>query len=320
MASKYLAFILLFVHIVGTLAVPDNEDSIEMRFRKMERDFSLSIKTLKSELKDTQDKLRYAQAEIEWTKSTVKAVNLELLATRTDLKETRIGLQQTQSELQKTRAELFATKSEFDKTHSTTDQIDGRFESEIPGSEEPRTGQQGKQDTKTHFPERKMLKPEPQSTWRRITKQFKRLTTRSRRVSGEHLEKAFSAQASNHENSLVTHQTVLFPRVILNEGSVYDNLTGVFTCPQSGVYHFSVTIMAFRNDEVETELVVNGNQVMVNYAAGNQRHNQGTNTVLLRLDIGDRVWVRINKNPSINTDGAIRIYGQSWSTFTGFMI
>ncbi|XP_033741444.1 uncharacterized protein LOC117328156 [Pecten maximus] len=320
MASKYLVFLLLLVQVVGTLAVPDNEDSIEMRFRKMERDFSLSIKTLKSELKDTQDKLRYAQAEIEWTKSTVKAVNLELLATRTDLKETRIGLQQTQTELQKTRAELFATKSEFVKTHSMTEKNSAEDGKDIPGYESHRISEHGKQHTASNSPERLSLAPEPQSTWRRIAKQPNSLATRGRRVSDVNMKKAFSAQTSHHENSLVTHQTVLFPHVILNEGSAYDNLTGVFTCPEAGIYHFSVTIMVFRNDEIETELVVNGNQVMFNYAGGNQRHNQGTNAVLLHLDIGDRVWVRILENPVVNPDGAMRIHGYGWSTFTGFMI
>ncbi|XP_033741446.1 uncharacterized protein LOC117328158 [Pecten maximus] len=276
MALKWLVFLLLLIQVTRNLAVPDHEYSIEMRLRQMEKDFSLSIKTLKSELEDTKDKLKYMQGELDWTKSAMKAVNLELLATRTDLNETRIRLQEAVSELQ-----------------------------------------HGRQDTSYSY-ERTFLASEPQSIRRPV--QSKRLATRSHRVSGIQLKKAFSAQTSQHDVSLVTHQTVLFQHVILNEGSVYDNLTGVFTCPESGVYHFSVTIMVFFNEQVETELVVNGNQVMVNYAAGNQRYNQGTNSVLVRLDFGDRVWVRIYNNPSIHTDGAIRIHGYGWSTFTGFLI
>lgn len=304
--------ILLLVQLAATRAAIENEDPIERRPRKMERDFSVSIQSLKSELKDTQNKLKTVQAELDSTKSTVSALNAELVATQTELMETRTGLQDT-------RTELFAVKMELVKSHSLVDESEREKDMSKLDKLQKRYHDGKEEDASFPYERNVSMASEPQKAGTRMIKR-PNWSTRGRRVSDQHSHKAFSAQSTHQENALITHQTILFPRVILNEGSAYDNLTGVFTCPESGVYHFSVTIMSLRDDEVETELVVNGNQVMLNYAAGSLKHNQGTNSVVVRLDIGDKVWVRVNQNPVINTDGVISIYGQSWSTFTGFMI
>lgn len=53
---------------------------------------------------------------------------------------------------------------------------------------------------------------------------------------------AFSAYVSNYQSSLAPHKIVTFDGVILNEGSGYNNHTGVFTSPVSGVYLVSFFI------------------------------------------------------------------------------
>ncbi|XP_060072080.1 uncharacterized protein LOC132551953 [Ylistrum balloti] len=232
--------------------------------------------------------IEYLKSELRDTKGKLQHVQSELSSAKSSLRDIHLELSDTRADLQTTRVGLQKTQSELQ--HYRNDQP--------LNSSEPNA-----------------LAPEPQ-TRREINRL---LSTRSRRVTSKQ-EKAFSAQATGHSVSLVTHQTVMFPHVVLNEGAVYDNLTGVFTCPEPGVYYFSVTIMAFRDDEVETELVVNGYQMMINYAGGYQRHDQTTNSVVVRLNTGDRVWVRILQNPAVNTDGAIRIYGYAWSTFSGFML
>ncbi|XP_069108058.1 complement C1q-like protein 4 [Argopecten irradians] len=130
---------------------------------------------------------------------------------------------------------------------------------------------------------------------------------------------SFSSQLGPPKNHLGVHQTLIFERNVMNEGSGYSNLTGVFTCPKAGMYYFSVTIMVDSGDQFETELVHNGRNIMVNYAAGETYDNQATNSVVMRLDVGDKVWVRILENAGVN-HGNIRIYGGGWTTFTGFRI
>ncbi|XP_033744519.1 complement C1q tumor necrosis factor-related protein 2-like [Pecten maximus] len=140
--------------------------------------------------------------------------------------------------------------------------------------------------------------------------------SRRRRVADVQ-ETAFSAQMNNTIEHLNLHQTVIFESVILNEGRSYDNLTGVFTCPVEGVYYFSVSLLSWENEDIETLLVVNGRRLAGTYAAG-QRHNLGTSSVVARLKVGDKVWVTVV--PSPNNPDNIRIIGAGWTSFTGFKI
>ncbi|OWF53199.1 heavy metal-binding protein HIP-like [Mizuhopecten yessoensis] len=140
---------------------------------------------------------------------------------------------------------------------------------------------------------------------------------RSRRVMyGQ--KTAFSAQMRPSIDHLVIHQTIVFESVVLNEGGAYDNLTGVFTCPVEGVYYFSVSIMSWTDEDIETVLVVNGGRVVSNYAAGQQHFNVGSSSVVVRLKVGDKVWVHVV--PSLNNPPNIRMIGRGWTTYTGFMI
>ncbi|XP_033725748.1 uncharacterized protein LOC117315595 [Pecten maximus] len=340
MAIEQFILLLLWVNVTFT----NGEDSLEMQLRKIERDFSMSIQSLKSELKDTQAKLQYVESELVSTKSTLKVVGLKLLVAETKLKDTGSELKKTQSELEMTRTELSAIKSEFHKARFMSEIFRDESEKEAPESGIPTPCVNDRQDTGSEqhtfsdesgkiapvsgiqsrviplLSDGQTSSPNLQTAWGSKTKNYRRLSSRGRRVPDEHMEKAFSAQMADHAQSLSSHQTVLFPHSILNEGAAYDNLTGIFTCPEAGVYHFSVTIMAFSNEQVETELVVNANLLMRNYAGGNQRYNQGSNSVMVHLNVGDRVWVRIMRSPGINNEGSTRVYGSVWSTFSGFKL
>ena len=56
---------------------------------------------------------------------------------------------------------------------------------------------------------------------------------------------AFSAYVDT-TTSLSSAQTV-FNKVLLNEQQAYDQSTGVFTCPISGIYMFSFVAGTYRN-------------------------------------------------------------------------
>ena len=47
---------------------------------------------------------------------------------------------------------------------------------------------------------------------------------------------AFSAYLDHTLSNIGNDQTIEFNQIILNEGGDYDQRTGVFTCPQSGLY------------------------------------------------------------------------------------
>lgn len=314
-------FIIIFLLINVTFA---NNDPLETQLQTVEARLALSMERMISELKDAQIRLHSVQSELDVTKSTLKDVNLRLKVSEEQLNYNNIRLEKTEADLKITRAELSVAKLECFKADLTREDIRKEVERDIRNDySKVEFGRQ----TTGHINE-ELAKGQRQVIRRRaldgltsdLSKQKKQQLKRGRRVSDGFNEKAFSAQMTDHAQSLVSHQTILFPHVVLNEGSAFDNQTGVFTCPEAGVYHFDVTIMAFSNEQVETELVINGNLFMRNFAGGYQRYNQGTNSVLARLSVGDRVWVRIMKSPSINTDGVTRVYGYAWSTFSGYMI
>ena len=129
---------------------------------------------------------------------------------------------------------------------------------------------------------------------------------------------AFQAQFANApKTGLKPNQIITFETVVHNFGNAYDGRTGVFICPRAGLYFFSLSLLANRGEEHETKLVVNGNTVMVNYAGGPPgpppMHNQGTRSVIVPMQMGDKAWVAF-----LDYDGLL--YDGIWSTLTGFLI
>jgi len=102
-----------------------------------------------------------------------------------------------------------------------------------------------------------------------------------------------------------------------NIGNGYDNTTGVFTAPVTGVYSFFLTAMAV-NDKNQSHLLLDiekeGGVVLDRiYAWGGAVYDdQGTTQITTYLNEGERVWVR-------QVDG-VTIRGSFWTLFTGYLI
>lgn len=56
-------------------------------------------------------------------------------------------------------------------------------------------------------------------------------------------------------------EKIIFPHAIFNVGEGYDESTGVFTAPHSGVYGF-MCFLASYNDAAEAYLVLNGSVIV----------------------------------------------------------
>ena len=131
---------------------------------------------------------------------------------------------------------------------------------------------------------------------------------------------AFHAKTLPHQGHLQINQSFLFHDVTQNVGNAYDSNTGIFTCPISGLYLFSMTILSNPNRIVETELVLDGRSIMRVYSASDgSAYNSGTNTVIQSLKQGDKIWARI-VNSSSQDHNNIIVYGSKWSTLSGFLI
>lgn len=79
---------------------------------------------------------------------------------------------------------------------------------------------------------------------------------------------------------------VKFDDVITNIGNAYSQATGVFRCPISGLYLFSLNILTDTKGLITADVVQNGNRI-----AGTGNYDSGSDTVLVRVKVGDEILV-----------------------------
>ncbi|XP_045176918.2 complement C1q-like protein 4 [Mercenaria mercenaria] len=112
--------------------------------------------------------------------------------------------------------------------------------------------------------------------------------------SAEYARISFTAILNHDVNDPNQHQTIKFNQVITNEGNGYDIHTGVFACPESGMYLLSV-FAGERGIGGGAWVSIRVNSVAVVEAVVETFHDkqdlQGGNVVLKRLNKGDTVWV-----------------------------
>ncbi|KAL3856500.1 hypothetical protein ACJMK2_011251 [Sinanodonta woodiana] len=129
---------------------------------------------------------------------------------------------------------------------------------------------------------------------------------------------AFSTYLSKPLDELGRQHTIIFDQVEYNEGNGYDKTLGVFICPISGAYFFIASILGFPNDNIHTELVVDGSNTagIDSDSNGGSEYPQGTNMSILRCTVGQRVWVRIMEH------FGVRVYSDQYryTKFVGFML
>jgi hypothetical protein len=89
--------------------------------------------------------------------------------------------------------------------------------------------------------------------------------------------------------------TIIFDHVITNIGDGYDNTTGVFTVPTTGLYVFPWTIETY-GQLTEGALLINGKQEGLSKAhQKSSNYDTTTSFVVLNLTVNDRVWVKVNR-------------------------
>ena len=104
--------------------------------------------------------------------------------------------------------------------------------------------------------------------------------------------------------------TIIFDSVVGNGYNVDD---GVFAAKYDGIYQFSASVMSYSQGEVWAHFSLNGKRVAYSYArASDQRFDQGANTIILQLKIGDRV--------KVVSDNTVKVFGHGYSTFSGTLL
>nr|XP_022299980.1 uncharacterized protein LOC111108409 isoform X2 [Crassostrea virginica] len=110
----------------------------------------------------------------------------------------------------------------------------------------------------------------------------------------------------------ITNGYVVFNNCKTNEGSAYDEMTGIFTCKYSGTYAFSWTIATSGHRYTEAELLVNDEVIGssgTDSRPSRDTADSSTGFVACNLGVGDKVRIRVNGT----ADG-------NYSTFSGWRL
>jgi hypothetical protein len=85
---------------------------------------------------------------------------------------------------------------------------------------------------------------------------------------------------------------VKFDDVITNIGNAYSQATGIFNCPISGLYLFSLNVLTDTKGFIAADVVQNGNRIARPYTnGGTGNHDSGSDTVVVHAKVGDEIFV-----------------------------
>ena len=130
---------------------------------------------------------------------------------------------------------------------------------------------------------------------------------------------AFSAGLNQSTSELAIGSTIVFDEIVYQDGNGYNSTDGIFTCPETGVYMFSVVLHCWHGKEgvksLAARLMVASKEksCVVSESRHSQHNDQASNLVILSVKQGQRVWVEIFDIP------AARVF-RTFSTFSGALL
>ncbi|KAK3087284.1 hypothetical protein FSP39_004126 [Pinctada imbricata] len=138
---------------------------------------------------------------------------------------------------------------------------------------------------------------------------------------------AFSAViTSKFDRNIGGLHVFVYDHVECNLGGSYNNITGIFTAPRSGVFAFLWTIVAEGNSNGDSNFGEIGTELLVNSQPKGRANtdtevasddDQATGFVIVQLNQGDVVYVRSVKG---GAQGVLQKYTQGGWTFSGWQI
>ncbi|XP_052069138.1 complement C1q tumor necrosis factor-related protein 3-like [Mytilus californianus] len=131
---------------------------------------------------------------------------------------------------------------------------------------------------------------------------------------------AFYVYMSTDEASPGPHHTLIFNSVITNIGNAYNQYSGIFTAPSSGMYVLSYTITADSGASIPVEIVKNADVIgsLLTRAYGSYRQSVSS-TVVVNMNAGDVCYVRTSGSGA-TTAGSIYSRTEARTSFTGWRI
>ncbi|KAK7130444.1 hypothetical protein R3I93_019935 [Phoxinus phoxinus] len=132
-------------------------------------------------------------------------------------------------------------------------------------------------------------------------------------------EIAFSAglmqSGSGYIGPFTTEITLTYRNVFTNIGNAYNPITGVFTAPLKGAYMFRVSVFGHGGTPATVTIDKNGERTVAAHDVQAQDRLHSSNGVVLILEVGDVVYVRLWSGRRIADDSY-----SNHNTFSGFLL
>lgn len=129
---------------------------------------------------------------------------------------------------------------------------------------------------------------------------------------------AFSVGRKTALHSSEGFQPLLFDTVFVNPDGHFDLAAGHFVAPLRGLYFFSLNVHSWNFKETYVHVVHNEEAAVILYAQPSDRSIMQSQSVMLALEPGDRVWARLFKRERENA-----VYSDdvdTYITFSGHLI
>ncbi|ROL46379.1 Complement C1q-like protein 4 [Anabarilius grahami] len=135
----------------------------------------------------------------------------------------------------------------------------------------------------------------------------------------EDREIAFSAglmqSGSGFIGPFTTEITLTYRNVLTNIGNAYNPVTGIFTAPLKGAYMFRVSVYCHGGTPATVSIYKNEEHMVLAHTHHTQGALAASNGLVLILEVGDVVYVRLWSGRRIYDDGK-----ENHNTFSGFLL
>ncbi|ROL42918.1 Complement C1q tumor necrosis factor-related protein 1 [Anabarilius grahami] len=129
---------------------------------------------------------------------------------------------------------------------------------------------------------------------------------------------AFSVGRRKSLHSVDNYQALIFDTIFVNTPEHFGMFAGKYRCHIPGIYFFNVNIHTWNFKETYLHIMQNDSEKAIVYAQPSDRSIMQSQSVMLPLQEGDEVWVRLYKRERENA-----IYSDDvdvYITFNGYLI